>query len=131
MEEEARTITQTGLTMADENIRRIDQYISQMDEALNQVYMMKAHGIIPSISFARIVWMNVKNKLSEMGEEELYSDVENVFAMLDKNVIGADLTKMNADQIRMHLLRLGDLMHKSTDAIGIGIPVRRRRQKNV
>ena len=120
--------TSASMTMADENIRRIDILITDLDQLLLSVLEGDGMALYKATQYARIIFMNIRNNLGKVNDD-LMKKINQRIKELDVVVMKGDLEKENAEEqfkIREKVLDLGDMIHQGTDEIGIGITVKKK-----
>ena len=112
-----------SFTMQDENIKRIDAFLTEMDKHFFEVISGKGENIRPTIYCAQLVFKNVKFNLNKV-RPELTKKIENLLNELSF-ITRKSLNKIPDQQKLLEDIDLlTDHIHQSTDEIGIGIRVR-------
>jgi len=120
---ETPMMTNASFTMADENIRRIDSYMSHMDLSLTGVIKGDVQALIPTFTSAMTIWNNIENNLERVASE-LHKQIQTLLNKLDEIIIINQLKSFNQLELRKDMMLLVKLLHKACDYIGIGIVVK-------
>jgi len=117
-------IANASMSMGDENIRRIDYFLSMGDFEMVKILNYDGKGIVPAFTSYRLVWLNVKNNVRQVNKE-LHDDLTKLFDKLDGN-INSKTNKWNTaetTELRKTFIELAEKIHESIDSIGIGIRI--------
>jgi len=128
MDEEIPPSLSASFTMQDENIRRIDNFLTQLDHLMVEVLRGSGVAVYDFVRISRIVWLNIKNNHSKVEPDKCKLIDEKVME-LDNALLSGKLKNLNQLEIRQKIIKLGELLHEATDDIGIGITVRKRDKK--
>jgi len=118
-------MTNASMSMADENIKRIDFYYTRMCSCYRAVRDLDVQAIKPLVDDAILIWVQIYNKV-KLINEQLYDKIKTHIRECE-NISRTRIETYNIKQQYEILDKITDLveyMTEATDCIGIGIKVR-------